>query len=284
MIIVKVHGGLGNQMFQYAFGRNLSLVHAVPLRIDSSYLRAPNQSGRSPGLNALALSVPEATAEEIKAYLGMFPKLADRFRPPHARKHIRESQSFDTRLLRVADAYVEGHWQNEQYFRANKETVRRDFTLKNPLREGAQKALSRITASRNATALHIRRGDYVSIKKIADVHGTLPLSYYETAMKTVLAGFPDAHFFISSDDMAWVKTHFPKGFPISFLSEPSIADYEELVLMSLCKHQIIANSTYSWWAAWLNRNPEKIVIAPKNWFTDTTPEPKGLIPNTWVRL
>ncbi len=285
MIIVKLQGGLGNQMFQYAFGRSLSLRHNVSLKMDSSYLRKENQSGRKFRLGGFNIDIPEATAKEIERYCGTFQKIIDRIRTGNQKRCIVEhSPSFKPNILLRNDGYFDGHWNNEKYFSDHADVIRKDFTLKNSMGRAAEILAQKIRAEKNPVSIHIRRGDYVTIKKIADVHGVLPLSYCETAMKKIIEQFPDAHFFISSDDIAWAKENFPKKYPVTFVSSPEIPDFEELMLMSRCRHNIIANSTFSWWGTWLNINPEKIVIAPKQWFTDPNRRIENLIPQSWIQI
>ena len=284
MIIMKIHGGLGNQMFQYALGRNLSLLHGVPLKIDCSYLRIGNQSNRVLQLDGFKIQAVEATENEIKKYGSTFQKIADRIRPESKRKRaLEQGGEFDSEILKRSDGYFDGHWQDERYFKANENAIREDFELKEPFGTRANEMAEKIKNTPNATSVHIRRGDYVSIQKIADTHGTLPLSYYKTACDKILEKFPAAHFFVSSDDILWVKENFPREYPAIFVSSPEISDCEELRLMSRCEHNIIANSTFSWWATWLNRNPDKTVVTPTKWFKDGRNE-KNLIPETWTKV
>jgi len=285
MIIIKIHGGLGNQMFQYAFGRNLSLLHNTPFMIDSSYLRGANQSERSLVLQNFNTILSEATLEEIHKYCGTFQKILDRLRPESKRRKILENPDiFDQNILKRTDGYFDGYWNDEKYFRENWNTIQKDFTLKNPFGSKALETAQLIESQPNAVNLHIRRGDYVSISKIANMYTSLPFSYYENAMNKILKAYPDAHFFISSDDISWVKENFPKNYPATFLSSKEIPDYEELILMSLCKHNIIANSTFSWWGAYLNQNQNKIVVAPKNWFKDESKNLNPIILPTWIQM
>src|SRR3989344_5231759 len=228
MIIVKLQGGLGNQMFQYAFGRNLSLIHNVPLKIDYSYLKTANQSSRVFQLDGFQIKTDEASDKEIKSYIGLTQKIMGRFRSSSQKKHIKESTAFKESVLKLSDGYFEGHWQNEKYFNAHESIIRHDFTLKNPLGQEAQKKSSKISSEKSATSLHIRRGDYITIKKIADVHGTVPLSYYEKACEIILEKAPDAKFFIFSDDINWAKENFPKKYPVTFISSTEITAVEEL--------------------------------------------------------
>lgn len=285
MLIIKLHGGLGNQMFQYALGRNLSLLHGVTFKIDSSYLQKENQSARTLRIDGFKAVLEEATPAEIHDYCSPLQKLLDRVRPKSKRKKIIEREvGYNPRILKHANGYFIGHWNGERYFKASENTIRKDFELKKPFGTAAQKIAELIASEPESANIHIRRGDYASIPKIADIHGTLPLSYYETACDHILKKYPEAHFFISSDDIDWAKKNFPKNYPATFISSPEIPDYEELKLMSLCKHSIIANSTFSWWGAWLNQNPGKIVIAPKNWFIDRNRVIKDLIPPSWIQI
>ncbi|MDO8482547.1 MAG: alpha-1,2-fucosyltransferase [bacterium] len=285
MIIVKLEGGLGNQMFQYALGRSLSLQHKTLLKFDSSYLKSTNQSGRFLEINAFQIKLEEATKEEIALYRGILPKILDKLKKESQRKYILEkSYVFDPSIAERNDGYFEGHWNSEKYFREYESVIRQDFQLKNPLSPKALEARQEITKSKNAVSIHIRRGDYVSIKKIADVHGALPVSYYETACDKIIESNSDSQFFISSDDIEWAKENFPKKYYATFLSSPEIPNAEEMVLMSNCKHHILANSTFSWWGAWLNQNPNKIVITPKQWFVDPNRVMKDLIPSSWIQI
>ncbi|MEK7575016.1 MAG: alpha-1,2-fucosyltransferase [Patescibacteria group bacterium] len=287
MIIVKLQGGLGNQMFQYALGRNLSLIHNVPFKIDYSYLKTSNQSNRSFKLDGFQIRTEEATQKEVTSYTGLNQKILDRFRTSSNKKHIKESfHGFNEYVLRRGDGYFDGHWnmQSEKYFHPNETAIRKDFQLTKPFGADAQKIAETIAKEPASVSLHIRRGDYVSISKVSEVHGVLPLSYYETACEKILDKFPNAHFFIFSDDIAWAKENFPNKYRVSFVSDPEITDHEELILMSMCLHNIIANSTFSWWGAWLNQNPEKIVVAPTPWFQSSTHNTDNIVPDNWWKI
>jgi len=283
MIIIKLEGGLGNQMFQYALGRNLSLTHKVPFKIDSSYLQKDNQSGRSLRIDNFKTALEEATPAEIYTCRSSLQKFLDRLRSASKKKGVIEKEiRFYPKNLKRNDGYFAGHWNDENYFKSSEDAIQKDFELKKPLGVAARKIADLIAAEPEPVSVHIRRGDYVSIQKVAVVHRELPISYYVEAMKKITEQKSNAHFFISSDDIGWAKENFPKDYPATFVSSPEIPDYEELILMSRCKHNIIANSTFSWWGAWLNQNPEKIVIAPKQWFNDPNRGTGGLIPSSWL--
>lgn len=285
MIIIKLEGGLGNQMFQYALGRNLSVIHKVPFKIDSSYLEKENQSGRTLRITGFKTVLNKATPEEISAHRSTLQKVLDHLRPMSKRKKIMElSSTFDHKILAHTSGYFVGHWNNEGYFKSSENVIREDFKLKQPFGKSSEKITEKILLEPEATSIHIRRGDYVSIPKIAAVHLTLPITYYKEACNRIVEKKPNAMFFIFSDDILWAKENFPKNFKTVFVSTPEIPDYEELILMSLCKHHIIANSTFSWWGAWLNQNPGKIVIAPKQWFVDKNRKTEGLICPSWIQV
>ena len=272
-------------MFQYALGRSLSLSHNVPFKIDSSYLRSANQSDRSFQLDKFNTTLEEATSEEINKYRSTFQKILDKMRPESKRKKIVEhSQFFKKNILNRADGYFDGHWNSEKYFNKYEDAVRKDFELKAPFGSKASEISQKIISEQNAISLHIRRGDYVSNKKIANIYNTLPLSYYEQAMKKINEKTMGAHFFIFSDDMDWVRKNFSTKYSVTFVSSPEIADYEEITLMSQCKHNIIANSTFSWWGAWLNPSSQKVVIAPAKWLNTSPSKYTDVVPNSWIKI
>jgi hypothetical protein len=285
MILIKLQGGLGNQMFQYALGRSLSTRHNKPIKFDCTYLETPNQSNRSFELGAFNLNIDKATSDEIADYCGLVNRILDRIRSSDRKKCIVENTSeFDPTILEKKDGYFEGHWNSEKYFKHCENVVRKDFKLKKSLGPEALAIQEKIGNYQNSVSVHVRRGDYVTIPKINLTHGTLPISYYQAACRKILETSPDAHFFVSSDDINWTKENFPKDFVTTFVSSPGIKNHEELALMSLCKHNIIANSTFSWWAAWLNENPNKIVIAPSHWFANPKLSTADLIPPTWIKM
>jgi len=169
-----------------------------------------------------------------------------------------------------------GYYQSEKYFKHNRKLILDLFTLK-------LADLSWVSVQNPACSIHIRRGDYL---KLQDHHPTQPLSYYQEAMRYVLAKHQVSHFLVFSDDIEWCKEKLPqtdKFLPLIFVeNEP---DYVDLLLMSMCDHNIIANSSFSWWGAWLNQNPEKIVVAPKKWFGPAKQlDTKDLLPEEWIQI
>lgn len=261
-IIVKLSGGLGNQMFQYAFGLAQALMHGAELRLDISRYTT-GQEKRGFMLEAFDMPV-------IKA--GLFERV-------FKRKYREVETTYSKRFNDIDNGVFIGNWQSEKYFAGISEKIREDFRLrKNP----TYNTLS-IGSEVESVSIHIRRGDYVSSEKARVKHGLLPLEYYEKAVKLINEKVKNPNFFIFSDDIEWAKTNLKIGGNCTYVSGQGFTEAEELVLMGKCRHNIIANSTYSWWGAWLNANPNKIVIAPKAWF-QTIADTSDLIPSGWIRI
>jgi hypothetical protein len=179
--------------------------------------------------------------------------------------------------------YLEGFWQSEQYFKPIENVIRKEFVVKDPPSVINKQYLEQIK-SVNAVSVHVRRGDYVSDKVTHEVHGVCDIRYYTEAIHRIASEVADPCFFIFSDDMDWTKANVTvDGFPVFYIDHNSAADYEDLRLMYSCKHHIIANSSFSWWGAWLSNNTDKKVIAPKQWFRSLVTN-KDIIPDGWLTL
>jgi hypothetical protein len=144
-------------------------------------------------------------------------------------------------------------------------------------------ALCTSITNTNSVSIHIRRGDYVQNHRVLRENGICSLSYYKRAVAELEKTQKDIFYFIFSDDINWVKKNISLGRDTVFVSDTTLTDSEELVIMSKCKHNIIANSSFSWWAAWINQNPNKICVAPKPWF-NTAKYDSNLIPKSWIQL
>jgi hypothetical protein len=286
MIIVNLKGGTGNQLFQYALGRRLALQNDDELLLDVDGLDRANAVGdiyRPFALSAFSLAATPATAEEVRRLKYPYGLLSKAWRFVSFKLLRRHHVTFEPNVLRWSgDIYLDGFWQSPRYFENIRETLLADLTLHKPL-EGRAAAYAAQIASCTAVALHIRRGDYAKNPHVASALGLCSLSYYEKAVAHIKAHVEQPTFFIFSDDMAWVKANLPVGKDAVFVEGDGLADTTELILMSKCQHNIIANSSFSWWGAWLNQNPNKIVVAPTPWF-DQTAYDKDLIPPSWVQL
>lgn len=184
----------------------------------------------------------------------------------------------------IADnSYLMGYWQSESYFLQHAETIRADFRFKPELNSKNSEVLAHINEV-NAVSLHVRRGDYVQNAHTNATHGICSLQYYKNAIDQIADCVNAPVFFVFSDDMEWVKSNLQMDFPCFYIDHNhGIDSFSDMRLMSNCRHHIIANSSFSWWGAWLNANPEKIVIAPKQWFANNT-DTSDLLPQGWIKL
>ena len=291
MIITMLVGGLGNQMFQYAAARRLSVKRGSPLKLDDSIYRT-DQAGLTPykyELGCFRLGSKMANKMDIiLAGIGGGPVSVIVQLLPLNRiiTMIREKHfHFDPEILEAPDnIYMKGHWVSYKYFQDVEDLIRREFTFISP-QTGIRKQLSDHISSSESVGLHIRRGDYVSDKRANQVHGVCGLGYYAEAVSMISARTRSPYFFVFSDDIEWAKRNMRIDHPVKYV-ESDIKDNasEDMRLMSQCKHNIIANSTYSWWGAWLNSNPDKIVIAPKKWFNNKKADTGDLFPEDWVKI
>jgi hypothetical protein len=180
-------------------------------------------------------------------------------------------------------SYIRGYWQSEKYFLDIANELRADFAFKNPM-TAKNLELAKKIEGENSVSLHIRRGDYVKNPKASALYGTCTLDYYSEAMQLMIGKLGMPHVFIFSDDIDWAKDNLLISAPHTFVYQNiGIDSYRDMQLMSLCKHNIIANSSFSWWGAWLNPSESKIVIAPRKWFSADIND-GDLIPEKWIRI
>lgn len=292
MIITQIIGGLGNQMFQYAAGRALSLRLSEPLRLDvfgfAGY--GLHQGFELPRVFACDPEI--ATERDVHDLLGWraFPAVRKiLFRPAFRRLHgprlvVEPHFHYWPGISSVPhDAYLVGYWQSEKYFREAAETIRADFAFRHSP-SGKNAELAERIGQTMAVSLHVRRGDYVSDTKTNAAHGLCSLEYYRAAVLHMAEHVERPEFFVFSDDIAWVKANLKVDFPCRYVDHNQGAEsYNDMRLMSLCRHHIIANSSFSWWGAWLNPRPDKTVIAPRRWFANGT-NIDGLFPEGWVLI
>ncbi|PJA89806.1 MAG: alpha-1,2-fucosyltransferase [Candidatus Magasanikbacteria bacterium CG_4_9_14_3_um_filter_32_9] len=283
MIIIKLKGGLGNQLFQYSFGRLLAFKRNEELFLDKDILGAKKDSYRQFGLKHFNITGNVATPEEIKKTkypFGIFSKVWRGFKGKILKIH---NIGWNPRVLDSKKSYFDGYWQSYKYPDTIRKILLKELTLKIPIENKYSKILEKIN-NPNSISLHIRRGDYINDPKTSKVHNICDLDYYTRAVKDLADKLDNPIFFIFSDDIEWVKENLKIDFPMIFVSGSGIEDYEELILMSKCKHNIIANSSFSWWGAWFNSNEDKIVIAPKKWNNDHPEKFKDLIPESWIKI
>lgn len=293
MIIVKLMGGLGNQMFQYAIGRRLAMLNDVPLKADLSFLMAEGLSHtkRHFELDVFELKITIVTSDELQKFTTIqkssvksrFQKYAGFLFPYFT---VSEPyHQYDPRILQSPkNSLLIGFWQTEKYFLPIEEAIRKDFVFKNPL-DKLNSDLSKIIIGCEAVSLHVRRGDYANNKETHSFHGECSVGYYLKAIETMRQKFPEMQLFVFSDDSDWARKNIVTDVPVTYIENNSgNSNYIDMQLMSMCKHNIIANSSFSWWGAWLNNNPVKIVIAPGKWFNDPSVNTKDVIPAGWIKL
>jgi Glycosyl transferase family 11 len=282
MILARISGGLGNQMFQYAAARALADRLGTKLYIDLNWFDQSIQSRvaiqRPYWLSIFQLSKTTPTYQsrlalrlKFKTGIGARPEL------------YRESQfHYDAGFRQLGDNLIlEGNFTTEKYFRDIATKIREDFQFLPQLNAPNQTTLRQIELT-NAVSLHVRRGDYVSDKETGAFFGLTPVQYYKAAYKYILEKVPGAQMFVFSDDIEWCRTNLGLGRETVFVSgNDGPLSYEDMRLMSSCQHHIIANSTFSWWGAWLGANPDKLVVAPKAWFSDPTHNTRDVIPPSW---
>jgi hypothetical protein len=292
MIIVRLIGGLGNQMFQYALGRRLAAERNVPLKLDIAWYQ--EHTLRSYQLDRFQISSQVATPQEVECVTkshwrglpGRFYQAIQRRLPYHRRAVVREvASSFDLSILKVSkSAYLIGYWQDEAYFKPVELPLRQEFMLKHPFSPGSAVWASKIQAC-NSVSVHVRRGDYVSDSNIFQKFGLCGVEYYLKAFEYISAHDSGFTFFVFSDDLDWARQNLGFFSPAEFVRvEGRTQDEEEMILMSLCRYHIIANSSYSWWGAWLGKGDGNMVIAPKKWFNTKEIDRTNLPLADWILI
>lgn len=291
MIIVELNGGLGNQMFQYAFARSLSLSLNEPLAFDTKKLYSRNTHNGLELNKAFNIDIREAILKDLKSILGL---QANRFLK-YILTNRKISNLVRSRYIKephfhywngaknlVGSNYLVGYWQSEKYFKSHETIIRSDFNFKSSLSNEDAKIIEDIS-KHDSISLHVRRGDYISNPKASSTHGLCSIDYYSKALKLVTEHLTNPKVFIFSDDISWVKHNLRSEYDFRYVIHNSgDQSFNDMRLMSLCQHNIIANSTFSWWAAWLNANSNKIVVAPKNWFADLSYCPNDLYCDGWM--
>ena len=288
-IYVQIKAGLGNQMFQYAFGRALSLRKKKELALDSKWYHkhGSKDTPRSFELDKYNIKARSATSEELRPFKTKWQLLLRKIK---RRLIYKKDHVYNPKEANSDQTYFEGHWTNEKYFKEFEDTIRNDFLPAHPLKDASAQVLSEIEKiieeGHIPISIHVRRGDCVTNPHAAAYQGTVDTSYYDAARDYLFSLFPKEQciFFVFSDDIAWAKEHIQTGAKTIYVSQPGIPDYEELYLMSRCLHHIIANSSFSWWGAWLNPYSKKIIIAPKAWLKDTSFDTSDVCPKEWIRI
>ena len=280
-VIVKLKGGLGNQLFQYAIGKFISLNFEMPLYFDLTSFNSDIL--RTFSLNVFACEFGIYEPRMKKKRWNDFLKYAF-YRTPTI--IVEENFKFDSTVFnRVkSETMLDGYWQSEKYFESIRACILNEITIKS-VSESYLSFRKQIVSANNAIFIHVRRGDYISNPETLKFHGVKELDYYKAALTKVKSSLNSLSFFIFSDDIEYVKNNFAWIGEYTII-DGNLKDYEELMLMSECKHAIIANSSFSWWGAWLIKNPNKFVIAPERWFEDEAmhKQSQDIIPASWMKI
>ena len=288
MIIVRIWEGLGNQLFQYAYARALQLRtgYQVCLDINRSYKSVLESRGtqREYMLDKFRIKLP-VISNVAKYYFFLEQKnILQDILFGMSKAHIivpgfykEEYPSYKIRLKYVENnQYLMGWFQSEDYFKEYEDIIRKDLMPNKKIR--ISNKLRRLLVEEKTVAIHIRREDYKKSNNI------LPVYYYMNAKKYMESKIEQPYYIFFSDYMEWVRKEFDFGPNSFYISEEGLKDYEELLVMGKCKYNIIANSTFSWWGAWLNQNKNKLVIGPKQWVNHKSSNEYHILPNSWVKI
>ncbi len=303
MILTRLKGGLGNQMFQYAAGLALAEQRQTVQKLDLSWFQ--RREDHSPhnryGLSCFNITELFASDVDCRPYAPVKLTRSERWsvalaRRLHLQEYVRHRTQQSSWHIPPESGYYEdfaslpdhtaldGYFQSERFFKPVATLLRQHFSFRYPPSDEAAVWLERIRRQ-TAVAVHFRRGDYVQNPVHAKTHGALGVGYYQAALRQVWRRDPTAVAFIFSDDIDAVAEEFRPEGPHEFVLLPSaLPDHESLRLMSLCQHQVIANSSFSWWAGWLNPGADKMVIAPSPWLVRSAASPRDILPAGWLTV
>jgi hypothetical protein len=285
-------GGLGNQLFQYAAGRALAAERETSLKLDvSGFERYPLRSYRLHHFSVAATLADGADVARVRGNLDWRPyrvlrRMVEQRRPYYRRRLVHEAHfHYDPNIRKVGrDAFLIGFWQSEKYFAGIREILLSELEVVTPPDGPNRELLGEIDAT-DSISLHIRRGDYVSDPRNRSFYAACTPDYYERALQAMLRRVTRPHVFVFSDDPEWAHAHLRVPCAVTFIRHNGPErDHEDLRLMSRCRHHITANSTFSWWGAWLSTHPERHVISPRAWFNDTSVNGSDIVPASWERL
>jgi Glycosyl transferase family 11. len=290
MNIVRITSGLGNQIFQYAFYRALKQnvpdtkmdisefnyrKHHYGYELEKIFNIVPNYANRKER-NALADVSKHWLSEVRRKYFKIKLNCSGEL--------IRENiigHQFHPELTNAHNSYFQGFWQSEKYFINIAGQLRTELTFKQTPNKENQSVIDEIIRC-NSVSIHIRRGDYIKKRRIDAVGSVCTLAYYKQAIEYIKSKTESPRFFVFSDEIDWVKDNLNIENAYFVDINRGENSFRDMQLMSLCNHNIIANSSFSWWGAWLNSHPNKIVVAPSVWFRDT--DMPDILPKNWIQI
>lgn len=302
MVIINIKAGLGNQLFQFAAARYLSLSNNLELKVDLSFYK-DDKNRNAFRLDKLKLPIEEATESELSKFknlvhIPMFFRILKRFGLKHAKyyKKTHKTEADIRGILKqnqplTGDYYLEGWFANDIYFKSIRNLLINDICSHVQL-SGENLIKQNEISKVNSVAVHIRRGDFLTNTYFK----VLPIEYYSNAINRAMKEIENPVFYFFSNDTDWTKKAFSNISNAIFVDHNSEADTEystrgdinDLMLIRFCKHQIIANSTFSWWGAWLNENPDKRVFYPSKYFNNIKAqkqyEKHSFMPDEWIKI
>jgi hypothetical protein len=298
MIIVKLQGGLGNQMFQYALARSLAERNNDRFILDAALLldRTPREGFvyRNYDLGIFRLKAEFTLLSKLAFifpipvfYVGLSTVLSRFKKSIGMQKYVKENKpGFVPEILdEKGNIYLDGYWQSEKYFKNAEQAIRRDFSFLNEFPPEIRILADEIKKE-NSICLNVRRGDYVTVESSIKTHGFIGTDYYSKGIDLIASKIQNPHFYVFSDEIEWCMDNLKINYPHTFVTHNYAGEKFEyyLHLMSLCKHFLIPNSTFAWWAAWLASHENKMVFVPKEWFKDQSFDSSDIIPANWVRI
>jgi hypothetical protein len=294
MIVTNLIGGLGNQMFQYAAGLALAHRYGVPLRLDLRTLSRYrlhhgyqlDQIFKGDFRHASKLDLLRVLGTRALSSSPIGYDVAPHFRNTRPGKIIRQpTQNYWPGIeLSGRNSYLSGYWQSEKYFADVRDMVKSAFTFREAP-TGQNLELTRQMEASNSVSVHIRLGDYRTNAETARFHGLCGPEYYARAVNFIREQILDARFFVFSDEPDLARQLLPQEAPLHIISgNMGPQSYRDMLLMACCRHHIIANSTFSWWGAWLAEHTEQIVVAPREWFAGSDEPMNDIYLPNWHRI
>ncbi len=297
MVTIRVSDGIGNQLFQYALGYALKKRINKAVAFDTSFYNVEGLNGATKrdlllnNFNLTAIDTVSDTENRIPS--NVVAKVQRfyqrRFLPYYKWSYIVERKLlYNPNILEIGNnVYLDGYWHSYKYFEGLEHQLRPQLSLKAPLSTGAQQYSNQIQNQKNTVSIHIRRNDYIS--KYNSIFHNQDIAYYDAAIKYIAGNLKngDITLIVFSDDIVWCEQNLNFAYKTIFVKDTQTNPCEDLVLMSYCEHNIIANSTFSWWGAFANKNSQKIVVAPKFWFknqNDNSLYTQSIYPPSWICL
>ena len=285
MIVIEASGGLGNQMFQYALYKKLEFMNKDVVW-DTSFFRS-KQDLRELEIGVFGVQYRSISDKEVACIRGygyqdsIIDKIKYKLKPSKYLIYRDTIECFQPEVLEMDDVYLCGYWQSEKYFQDIRERILQEFIFPASVVKNNE-ALTNQMKSKNSVSIHVRRSDYLTEQNLKVYGNICTEKYYNNAINYIEEIVDNPRYYVFTDDLEWAKEYFKED-NYTIISENRGKDsYIDMYLMSQCKYNIIANSSFSWWGAWLNQNPDKKVLAPKKWFHNH--EKEEIVCEDWIRI